>query len=92
MPGCWLDDDYDAEPRAGIDVDMRIDAALADELELGQALEQGRADLRALAEQHQRFGVAQSPGQRVGVLHVIVPDRDVVAVELAKARQRAQRV
>ena len=35
----------DAEPRAGLDVDVRIDAALADELELGQALEQRRADL-----------------------------------------------
>ena len=47
----------DAESRAGIDVDVRIDAALADELEPGQALEQGCADLGALADQHQRLGV-----------------------------------
>ena len=37
--------DDDAEPRAGVDVDVRIDAALADQPELGQPLEQRRADL-----------------------------------------------
>ena len=84
--------DDDAEPRAGVDVDVRVDAALADQPEIGQALEQGRADLRALADQHQRLGVAQPLRERIDVLHMIVPDRDLVAVELAKARQRPQRV
>ena len=82
----------DAEPRAGVDVDVRIDAALADQPQLRQALEQRRADLRALADQHQRLGVAQALGERVDVLDVIVPDRDVVAVELPEAGQRPQRV
>src|SRR6185437_15224402 len=74
------------------DIDMRIDAALADEAEIGQALEQGRADLRPLADQHQRLGIAQAPRQRFNVLDVIVPDGDVVPVELGEAGQRAQRV
>ena len=74
-----------AEPRAGVDVDVRIDAALADQPELGQALEQRRADLRALADQHQRLGVLQPLGQHVDVLDVVVPDRDVVAGELARS-------
>ena len=82
----------DAEPRAGVDVDVRIDAALADQLELGQPLEQRRANLRPLADQHQRFGIAQPFGQRVDVLDVIVPDRDVMSGELAEAGQGAQRV
>ena len=74
-----------AEPRAGVDVDVRIDAALADQPQLGQPLEQRRADLRALADQHQRLGVVQALGQRVDVLDVVVPDRDVVARELARS-------
>ena len=65
MPACWLDETIDAEPRAGVDVDMRVDAALADQAQLGQALEQRRADLGALADQHQHFGVAQPLGERV---------------------------
>ena len=35
---------------------------------------------------------AQPLGERVDVLDVVVPDRDLVPVELAEARQRAQRV
>ena len=83
---------HDAEPGAGVDVDMRIDAALADQLELGQPLQQRRADLRALADQDQRLGVLQAVGQRIDVLDVVVPDRDVMAVELAEARKRPHRV
>ncbi len=82
----------DAEPRTGIDVDVRIDAALADELEPGQALEQGGADLGALADQHQGLGVFQARGQRIGVLDVVVPDRDFMAGQLAESIQSAQRV
>src|SRR4029079_755347 len=40
----------DSEPRTGVDVDVRIDAALADAQETRQALQQGRADLCALAD------------------------------------------
>ena len=81
-----------AEPGAGVDVDMRIDAALADELQIAQSLEQRRADLGPLPDQHQHLGVAQAMRQRVDVLDVIVPDRDVVALELLEASKRAHRV
>ncbi len=84
--------DDDAEARAGVDIDVRIDAALADQLELGQALEQRRADLGPLADQHQRFGIAQPFRQRVNVLHMVVPDGNVLSRELAEAGQGAQRV
>jgi hypothetical protein len=50
-------DDH-AEPGAGVDVDVRIDAALADQLELGEPLQERRADLRPLADQDQHFGIA----------------------------------
>src|SRR5262249_36260821 len=74
------------------DVDVRIDAALADQPEPGQALEQGLPDLRALADQHQRLDVREAPGERVGVLDVVVPHRDIVALEPAEAREGAQGV
>src|ERR1700733_5436766 len=82
----------DAKPGAGIDIDMRIDAALADELQLGQPLEQRRADLGTLADQHQDFSVGEAFGEPVDVLHMIVPDRDIAALELAEARQRTNGV
>src|SRR5580658_2399465 len=71
---------------------MGKDAALADQLELPQALEQRTADFGALADQHQRLGALEPLRQRVGVLDVVVPDRDVVALELVEARERAHRV
>jgi len=71
---------------------VRIDAALADELELRQALDERRANLRALADQHQGFGILQSLRELADVLDVVVPDRDVVACELAEAGQRAHSV
>src|SRR5215470_4689942 len=71
---------------------MRIDAALADEAEIRQALKQRRADFRALADQHQNLGIAQTLGERVDVLDVIVPNRYLVAGEHAEASQRSQRV
>ena len=76
-------DDH-AEPLAGVDVDVRIDAALADQPQLRQAFQQRRADLRPLTDQHQRFGVVQPFGQRVGVLDVVVPDRDLVPGQLGE--------
>ena len=50
-------------PRAGVDVDVRIDAALADEPQLIEALEQWSADLRPLADQDQDYGVSPSSDQ-----------------------------
>src|SRR5262249_36217817 len=82
----------DAEPGAGIDVEMRIATALADQLPFWQPLQQRRPYLRALADQHQRFGVAQPLRQHVDVLDMIVPDGDVMSGELAEALEAAQRV
>ena len=80
---------HDAEPGAGVDVDMRIDAALADEPELGQSLQQRRADFGALANQHQRLGVGEPRRQGVVVLHMVGPDGDVMARHRAETCQRA---
>src|SRR5688500_8654439 len=84
--------DDDAAPRAGLDVDVRPGAALADEPQARQALDERLADRRALADQHQRLGVLQPPGLHVAVPGVIVPDRRLVAVALAVALERAHRV
>ena len=50
--------DNDAQSGAGIDIDMRIDAALADKFEIVQALEQRRANFRPLADENQDLGIA----------------------------------
>jgi hypothetical protein len=84
--------DDDAQPGAGLDVDMRIDAALADQAQFRQPLQQGLADLRALADQHQDLGLGQAPGQPVDILQVVVPDRDLVPGELGKTPEGTQRV
>jgi hypothetical protein len=55
---------------------VRVDAALADEPQRVEAIEQRRLDARALTNQHQRFGVLETLGQDVDVLRVIVPDGD----------------
>src|SRR5256885_14400139 len=71
---------------------MGIDAALADQLQLWQPLQQGIADLRAFADQHQNFGVAQPFRQHADVLDMIVPDLEVISAELAETIEGAQRV
>ena len=84
-------DDH-AERGAGVDVDVRVDAALADQPQLRQPLKQRRSDLRALADEHERLGVAQPLGEHVDVLDMVGPDRDVVTGEPGEAVERAQRV
>ena len=84
--------DDDAERRARIDIDMRVNAALTDEREIPQPLQQRRADRGALAYQHQHVGVTQSFAQNLGVLYVVVPDRDFIACELVEAIEAAQGV
>ena len=82
----------DTELRTGIDVDVRVDAALADEPKLVQSMEQRRADLSPLAYQHQHFGIPQSFGQRIDILDVIVPDLDFVTCQLFEAVEGAKRI
>ena len=55
-------------------------------------MEQRRADLGALAYQHQHFGIPQPFGQRIDVLDMVVPDLDLVAGQLFEALERAKRV
>src|SRR5260370_4085021 len=82
----------DAKPRTDSNVDMRIDATLAYELQPGQALQERRPDRAAFADQHQRFGVGKAGRERIDILDVVVPDGNRMAVELAEARQRAHGV
>ncbi len=79
---------YDhAAPGAGTDIDMRARPVLADDLQLGQFLDERRRNRRALAEQDQGFGVLETRGERLDLLGVVVPHLDRVAGEPGKARQ-----
>jgi hypothetical protein len=84
--------DGDPEPRARVDVDVRIDAALADQSQLRKALEQRRANLRALPDEHERIEAVEALGERLSVLHVVGEDRDLVTSEPLEARQTTQRI
>ena len=55
-------------------------------------MQEWRANLGALANEHERFGLAQSLGKRIDVLDVIVVHLDVMARQLREAVERAQRV
>ena len=57
-----------------------------------QAIEQGRANLRSLAYQHQHFGIFQPRRERVEILRVVIPHRDLVPLQFFEARERAQSV
>jgi len=67
---------------------MRVHAALADELQLVQTIEQGSLDLGPFADEDQCLGVLQARRERVYVLDVIVPDFDLVAIQLPKTGKR----
>lgn len=79
-------------PSARVDVDVRVDAALADQPQVGQAFEQWRPNLGALPDQDQDLSLSQPFGEHVHVLNVVVPDSDLVPIELLKAGESAQRV
>src|SRR6266511_1270421 len=81
-----------AAPGAGLDLDMGIDAHLADDAEAVEALQQRRADRCALADELQRLRVLEPLRQLVDVRGVVVPDRHLVARRLAEAPERADRV
>lgn len=61
-----------------------VDAGLADQAQPRKSPQQRRANLGALADQHQRLRVAQALGQRVDVLRVIVPHLELVLRSFAK--------
>ena len=82
----------DAAARARLDVDVRVDAPLADEPQGVKTFEKGLTDLRTLANQYEDLGVRETRGEGVGLLNMIVPDRDFVSVQFAKALKRTKRV
>src|SRR5262249_28112796 len=84
--------DDDAAPGAGIEIDVRPYAALRNQAQLVEALDERRADRRALADQNQCLGGLQPLGEAVHILGVVVPDLDVVPRELPEGRQMADRV
>ena len=84
--------DGNPEPRARVNVDVRIDTALANQSQLRKALEQRRANLRALPDEHERIEALEALGERLSVLHMIGEDRDLVTTEPLEARQTTQRV
>ena len=90
--GVQIRGDDNAEARAGVDIDVGIDTALADEAQCSQAFEQWGADGRSLADEHNRFVPGEALREDVDVVGVIVPDRDLMAGQLVEARQRAHRV
>src|SRR5678816_888474 len=79
-------------PRAGIDIDVRIDAALTDQPQLVEAIEKRCANRGPLPYQHQGFGIPQAPGEDVNVLHVIVPDLSLVSGQLREAVESTEGV
>jgi hypothetical protein len=84
--------DNDAQQSACIDIDMRVDAALADQAEIAQPLQKRSTDLRAFPDEHQCLAIVQPLSELVDILYVIVEDRYVVAEQLVEAVQRAERV
>src|SRR5215217_6449183 len=71
---------------------MRVHAALADQPKLGQLLQECCTDLGSLADKHNDLSVAKPVCKRVYLLNVIVPDRDLVAIELSEGVQGPNRI
>jgi hypothetical protein len=85
--------DHDAVLGAGVDVDMsRAAPGLADEPELGKALDQRARKWRARLRQDHRVDVLQPFRETSVILLGIVIDHDLVPLELRVAAQRAERV
>jgi hypothetical protein len=82
----------DSATRTRIDVDMRVDAALADEPKRIEPFEQRLTDLRTLSNQHQYLRVLEACSECVDILRVIVPDRYRVSFQLLKAREGTKRI
>jgi len=67
-------------------------ADLGDHAQAVEAIEQRASDRGPLAQQHEHLGIFQTCGQRVHVLGVILPDRDVLTRHLLEGVERADRV
>jgi hypothetical protein len=82
----------DPTARTRVDVDVRVHAALTDEPQGVEVFEQPRTDLCALADQNEDLGVLQTRSEGVGILDMIVPYRNLVPVQFAKALESTKRV
>ena len=82
----------DSVSGAGINVDVGIDAALADQPQGREPLDQRGTDGRALADQDERVERREPLRQRVDRLDVIGEHGHVMCRECGEARQRAERV
>jgi hypothetical protein len=78
--------------RASVDVNVGINATLADELQFVQAAEQRSLDLRSFSDEHQHFCIFQPLSQLIRFLHMIVPDLDVMILQFLEAGQRPDRI
>ncbi|MEZ5395068.1 MAG: hypothetical protein R2724_19915 [Bryobacterales bacterium] len=83
---------HDAQPGTGGDINVGVDASLADEFQLTEPLEQWGLDLRPFPYENQRFGVLQTVSQLIEILGVVIPDFDVVVFQLLEAGKRAESV
>ena len=79
-------------PRACLNIDVRVYAALTDEFEFVEAFQKRSPDRCPFPNQHQDFGVAQPLSQSVRFLHMIVPDFHFMTRQFLETGQRAQRI
>src|SRR5260370_34090146 len=80
----------DPKPGAGPDIDVWIDTALADQAQLGQACQKRSLNLGSFPEKHEHFGVMEPLRQHIDSLDVILPDRDLMAVQLLETLQASE--
>src|SRR4029453_6626366 len=79
-----------AAPSARVDLDVRIHTALANQSELVQTIEQWSSDVRALTDENECLGIFQPLGKRVDVLDVVIPDLDLMPVQLPETGEGPQ--
>jgi hypothetical protein len=83
---------HDPKPSAGPDIDVWIDTALADQAKLGQTFQKWSLNPGSFPEKHKHFGVMEPIRQNIYSRGVILPDRDLMAVQLLETFQGSERV
>ena len=79
-------------PGAGRDINMRVDAALADEFQLRKSVQKILGDRCPFPEQNKALGLCHPISKAGRVGFVIGPDRDVMPGKLFETGQATQRV
>lgn len=70
--------------RAGFQIDVRIDASLADQLEIRQLFDKFAVNFGTFPDENENFGISQSLRKPVVVLEVIIPDRHLMGLQLGE--------